>query len=148
MKLREVGSARRFWKRVASSSACFKKDHSLHSGGRAGGGRPVIKEAVVGALWGSIVGSICWGRVKIQFESVTDWLYGGPVRTAEDAGWILVWGLESITEPGKLQAAGFGRGEGGWMSLESRCLGVPAGHPDADTASQLCAQERPDGEKE
>lgn len=97
-------------------------------------GQTSYKGGSGGALWGSIVGSICWGRVKIQFELVTDWLYGGPVRTAEDAGWILVGAGEHHrareAASGRLRA--WGRG---WMSLESRCLGVPAGHPDADTAS-------------
>ena len=41
------------------------------------GDRPVIKQAVevvVGALWGSMGWSSCWGYVKIQLESLTDWL--------------------------------------------------------------------------
>ena len=35
------------------------------------------------------------------------------MRTAEDTGWILVWGVESITEPRKLGEAGLRGEEGG-----------------------------------
>ena len=73
LNLRERGSDGRFWKRVASSCACFKKDHSLHSGGRTGGGQTSYKAGCWGPL-GEHGWSSCWGCVKIQLESLTDWL--------------------------------------------------------------------------
>ena len=109
LNLREMGSDGRFGRELHHPVPVLKKIplSTLE------GDRPVVKQAVevvVRALWGSMGWSSCWGCVKIQLESVTDWLWGEPVRTAEDKGWILVWGLGSITEPGNLGAAGFGVG--------------------------------------
>lgn len=78
MKLREVEVPEGFGRELHHPSACFKKITLSTVEERAGGGRPVIKEASGGGPLGEHSGSICWGRVKIQFELVTDWLCSGP----------------------------------------------------------------------